>query len=36
MIKFEESVYQAIEFTKGRILVSLWNAGFFIVDKQTG
>jgi hypothetical protein len=36
MIKFEESVYHALEFIKGKILVSLWQAGFIIVDKASG
>lgn len=36
MIKFEESVYHAIEFVRGTLLVSLWQSGFIIVDKKTG
>jgi hypothetical protein len=36
MIQFNESVYQAIEFQRGKILVSLWEAGYCIVDKISG
>lgn len=36
MIKFDESVYHAVEFVRNRILVSLWQSGFIIVDKSTG
>ena len=35
-IKFDESVYHAIEFVKGKLLVSLWQSGFIIVDKVSG
>jgi len=36
MIKFDESVYHALEYVKGRVLVSLWQSGFIIVDKVSG
>lgn len=36
MIQFNESVYQALEFERGKILVSFWEAGYIIVDKATG
>lgn len=35
-IQFEESVYHAIEYESGKLLVSLWHAGYLIVDKHSG
>lgn len=36
MIKFDESVYHALEYIRGKILVSLWSAGYVLVDKRSG
>jgi len=36
MISFEQNVFQALEFMPGRILVSLWEPGYLVIDRVTG
>lgn len=36
MISFEQNVYQALEFMPSRILVSLWEPGYLVLDRTTG
>lgn len=36
MISFEQNVFQALEFMPGKILVSLWEPGYLVIDRNTG